>query len=182
MTVPDKQTSWWQRLKEGLSKSAGQITENISAVFTKRKLDAAALEELEEILIKADLGPAVAARLVEDFSKERFGKDVDEREVRTALSEQIEKILTPVARDLDVDAGKKPFVVLMVGVNGAGKTTTLGKMAKMLTDDGKKVMLVAGIHSALRRWGSLRCGVSGRERKSSRVRRVRTRRRWHIKD
>src|SRR6185369_3277144 len=100
MTVPDKQTSWWQRLKAGLSKSAGQITENISAVFTKRKLDAAALEELEEILIKADLGPAVAARLVEDFSKERFGKDVDEREVRTALSEQIEKILTPVARDL----------------------------------------------------------------------------------
>lgn len=143
MTEPNK-TSWWQRLRSGLSKSSSQLTENIAAVFTKRRLDEAAVEELEEILIRADLGPAVAAKLAADFSKERFGKDVTDEEVRAALAGQIEEILKPVARDLDVDASKKPFVIVMVGVNGAGKTTTLGKMAKMLSDDGKKVMMVAG--------------------------------------
>jgi fused signal recognition particle receptor len=141
--MTDEKSSWWQRLKSGLTKSTTQLTESITAVFTKRKLDAAALEELEEILIKADLGPAVAAQLVADFSKARFGKDVDEREVREALAGQIAVMLEPVAKPL-VCPETKPTVLLMVGVNGAGKTTTLGKMAKAWRDEGKKVLLVAG--------------------------------------
>jgi len=142
--MENEKTSWWQRLKSGLSKSTSQLTESITAVFTKRKLDAAALEELEEILIQADLGPQLAAKLVADFSKTRFGKEVTDSEVREALAAQMTELLAPVAQPLVADASKKPFVLLMVGVNGAGKTTTMGKLAKQWRDEGKQVMLVAG--------------------------------------
>ena len=141
--MENEKTSWWQRLKSGLAKSTSQMTESITAVFTKRKLDAAALEELEEILIQADLGPQLAARLVADFSKTRFGKEVGDAEVREALAEQMTELLLPVVQPLTL-TNAKPFVLLMVGVNGAGKTTTMGKLAKQWTDEGKQVMLVAG--------------------------------------
>lgn len=135
---------WLSRLKEGLGRSTSKLTESIGAVFTKRKLDDEALEELEEALIAADLGPSVAARLVKDFGKTRFGKDVTDQEVREALAEDIGMLLEPYAKPLALTCGEKPFVVLMVGVNGVGKTTTIGKMAQYYSDQGLKVMMAAG--------------------------------------
>jgi fused signal recognition particle receptor len=142
--MTEQNQSWWQRLKSGLGKSTSKITDSLTGLFTKRKLDQTALDELEEALIAADLGPAVAAKLVEEFGRTRFGKEVTDTEVREALAGQIATLLQPVAKPLDVDTAHKPFVVLMVGVNGAGKTTTIGKLAKQWADAGLKVMLVAG--------------------------------------
>jgi fused signal recognition particle receptor len=137
-------TSWLSRLQSGLGRSSAKLSDGIGAIFTKRKLDDATLAELEELLIASDLGPATAARLVADFAKNRFGKDVAEAEVKTALAEQIAAILQPCAVPLKIDAAKKPFVVLVVGVNGAGKTTTIGKLAKHFRAQGLSVMLAAG--------------------------------------
>jgi fused signal recognition particle receptor len=120
-------TGFFGRLKAGLSRSAAKLTGGIAEVFTKRKLDDEALEELEEQLIAADLGPAVAARIIKNFRSTRFGKEVSQQEVRETLAAEISKILAPVALPLEIDTAKKPFVILMAGVNGAGKTTTIGK-------------------------------------------------------
>lgn len=144
MSETQEKTSWWQRLKGGLAKSTSQLTGGITKLFTHRKLDQVALDELEELLIAGDLGPATAAKLVEEFGRGRFGKDVTDAEVREALAAQITAILQPVAQPLVIDGSHKPHVIAMVGVNGAGKTTTLGKLAKQWTGDGKKVLLVAG--------------------------------------
>lgn len=141
MTEPEKK-NWFSRLKEGLSKTSSQLGDGITSIFTKRKLDDEVLEELEELLIRADIGPRVSARLVADFSKERFGKEVDDAEVKDALGVQISTILEPVAKALDV-VSHKPFVVLVVGVNGNGKTTTIGKLALQFKQQGKRVMLAA---------------------------------------
>lgn len=135
---------WLARLRGGLSRSTSKISEGITDLFTKKKLDQDVLDELEELLITADIGPSTAARLVADFGKSRFGKDVSDDEVRNALSAQITEILAPCAKPFEIDPDHKPYVVLMVGVNGAGKTTTIGKMAKHYTDAGLKVMLAAG--------------------------------------
>ncbi len=140
----ETKTSWWQRLKGGLAKSTTQLTTGITQLFTHRKLDQAALDELEELLIAADLGPVTAAKLVEEFGRNRFGKDITDVEVKEALAGQITEILKPIAGALTLKPEHKPHVIAMVGVNGAGKTTTLGKMAKQWKDEGKKVMLVAG--------------------------------------
>lgn len=137
-------TSWLARLRGGLARTSSKLTEGVSALLTKRKLDAQVLEELEELLITADLGPAVAARLVADFGKERFGKDVTDSEVKEALAAQIGVLLAPYAQPLVVDAAHKPYVILMVGVNGSGKTTTIGKLASLYKAEGKSVMLAAG--------------------------------------
>lgn len=102
------------------------------------------LDELEELLIAADLGPATAAKVVKEFGRTRFGKDIAENEVREALAEEIAKILAPVAVPLVIEPARKPHVVLVVGVNGTGKTTTIGKLAKQLRDEGRSVMLCAG--------------------------------------
>ena len=136
--------SWLSRLRGGLSKSAQRVTESITGVFTKRKLDQATLGELEDALIQADLGVAVAARLVEKLGKERFGKEVTDEEVRAAFAEDIAEILRPVALPLAIDPARKPYVVLVVGVNGSGKTTTIAKLAHLLKGEGRKVMLAAG--------------------------------------
>ncbi len=135
---------WFTRLREGLSRSSSKLSEGISSIFTKRKLDDEALEELEELLIAADLGPAVAARLAEDFGKTRFGKDVEPEEVRSALAGALAEILTPVAEPLQIDREQKPFVILTVGVNGTGKTTTIGKLARSWSGQGLRVGLAAG--------------------------------------
>ena len=121
---------WLSRLTKGLSKSSNKIGDNITSVFTKRKLDQDALNELEDILIMADIGPTTAAKLVEDFSQERFDKEITPLEIRKALAGQMADVLEPVAQPLDITtADKKPFVMLVCGVNGAGKTTTIGKLA-----------------------------------------------------
>jgi fused signal recognition particle receptor len=141
--APEKR-GWLSRLKAGLSRSSGKLGDGISGIFTKRKLDDAALEELEELLISADLGVATAAKLTAHLAKDRFDKDVSPEEVRQALADDIAGILAPVAIPLDIDPAKQPHVVLVVGVNGSGKTTTIGKLAKLHRDAGRAVMIAAG--------------------------------------
>lgn len=136
--------SWLDRLKSGLSKSTTKLTDGIAGIFTKRKLDDAALEELEEVLITADLGPATAAKLTASLAASRFDKEVSDEEVRGALAEDIGKILEPVATPLNIEPSRKPHVVLVVGVNGSGKTTTIGKLAQHYRGQGLKVTLAAG--------------------------------------
>jgi fused signal recognition particle receptor len=130
---------WLSRLSAGLKKSSQKFTD----ILTKRLLDEKALEELEEILIAADLGPKTAAKIVGEFSKNRFGKEVDDEEIKHALAGEIQKILNPVAKPLGFKSEVKPQVILMTGVNGAGKTTTIGKMAAQYQRDGKTVMMAA---------------------------------------
>lgn len=139
----ENKKSWLTRLTSGLAKSSSKMTESITSVITKRKLDDETLEELEEALIVGDLGPSTAARLTGDLAASRFGKDVTDEEVREALAEGIIDILAPVAKPLEIGAGS-PHVILFAGVNGTGKTTTIGKLAKRFTDEGKSVMLAAG--------------------------------------
>ncbi|HEY6432602.1 MAG TPA: signal recognition particle receptor subunit alpha, partial [Acetobacteraceae bacterium] len=134
----------FSRLKEGLTRSTQKLTEGISAVFKKRRLDDAALEELEDVLIAADLGTEVARRVIASFRRSRFGTEVTDEEIKQALAEEIGAILEPVAQPLRLDPAKKPHVVLVVGVNGTGKTTTIGKMAQSYRDTGKRPVLVAG--------------------------------------
>ncbi len=137
---------WLSRMTKGLSKSTNKLGQGITDVFTKRKLDDAALEELEEILITADMGPKTAAALVADFAENRFDKEVEDFEVKQKLAESMTEMLEPVAVPLDIDAVEnKPFVMLVCGVNGAGKTTTIGKMAyEYHMKQHKNVMIAAG--------------------------------------
>jgi fused signal recognition particle receptor len=138
---------FFSRLKEGLSRSTQKLTEGITgitSVLRKRRLDDAALEELEEVLIAADLGTEVARRIVENFRRTRFGKEVTDEEIRQALAEEIAAILEPVAHPLQLDPEKRPHVVLVVGVNGTGKTTTIGKLAQVYRQQGLRPVLVAG--------------------------------------
>ncbi len=135
---------WFGRLKSGLSKSSQKIAGGITELFTKRKLDAGALEDLEEILITADMGVATAAKLSASLADRRFDPEVAADVVQAALAEDIAQILEPVAKPLEIDAAHAPHVVLVCGVNGSGKTTTIGKMAKTYSDAGLKVMLAAG--------------------------------------
>jgi fused signal recognition particle receptor len=135
---------WLSRLRAGLSKSTKRVTESITGLFTKKKLDQQTLDELEDALIQADLGVSVAARLVEKLGKERFGKEVTDEEVRAAFADDIAEILQPVATSLAIDPARKPHVVLVVGVNGSGKTTSIAKLANLFRSQGKKVVLGAG--------------------------------------
>jgi len=152
------------RLKQGLSRSTAKISESIGAVFTRRKLDDAALSDLEDVLVAADLGTAVAARIIGEFRRTRFGSEVTDDEVKQALAGEIAKILAPVAIPFELDRGRKPHVVLMVGVNGTGKTTTIGKLAQQYREQGIRAVLAAGdtfraaAVEQLQVWGS-RAGV-----------------------
>jgi fused signal recognition particle receptor len=135
---------WFQRLKEGLGKTSSRLSEGITGLFTKRKLDATTLEEFEDLLIQADLGVETAMRITEALSKGRYEKGISADEVRAVLAAEVERVLTPVARPLTIDAGRKPHVVLVVGVNGTGKTTTIGKLAQQFRQQGRKVTMAAG--------------------------------------
>jgi len=135
---------FFSRLRAGLSRSTARLTENLTGLFRKRRLDDAALEELEETLIMADLGLPASRRIVAGFRRTRFGKEVGEDEVKSALAEEIAAILEPVARPLAPDWGTKPYVVLVVGVNGTGKTTTIAKLAQNYRAEGRRVMMAAG--------------------------------------
>ncbi|MDA8253078.1 MAG: signal recognition particle-docking protein FtsY [Rhodospirillales bacterium] len=132
------------RLKQGLARSSARITESIGAVFVRRKLDDAALADLEDALVAADLGTQVAARVIAAFRRTRFGREVTDEEVREALAGEIADILRPVAKPLELDRTLRPHVVLVVGVNGTGKTTTIGKMALAYRAQGLRPVLVAG--------------------------------------
>ena len=137
-------TSWFERLRAGLTKTSSKLSDGITGVFAKRKLDAGTLDELEDLLIQADLGLETAARITDALEKGRYEKGISPEEVRAVLAAEIEKILTPVAKPLEIDSMAKPHVILTVGVNGTGKTTTIGKLAAKYVKTGEKVMLVAG--------------------------------------
>jgi fused signal recognition particle receptor len=136
--------SWLQRLSQGLSRSSRELTGNIAGVFTKKRLTEDTLQDLEDVLIRADLGMETALRITDALSTSRYGRDVSDADVRAIMSSEIEKVLTPVAKPLELDLSVKPHVVLVVGVNGTGKTTTIGKLAAKLTSGGLKVTLAAG--------------------------------------
>jgi fused signal recognition particle receptor len=143
MTEPKR--GWFSRLTEGLTRSSKQMSEQITQVFVaKEPLDQAKLDELEEMLIEADLGPQSAARITERFSAEKFGKNIDEDEIKESLAAAIGDELSAREGDFDPLSGPRPYVVLFIGVNGSGKTTTLGKIAHDLTGKGAKVLIVAG--------------------------------------
>ena len=144
--VPDPASpaGWFGRLKAGLSKTSSKLSVGITGLFTKRKLDAATLEELEDLLIQSDLGVETAGRITAAISRARVDKGLGPDEVRKILASEVERILTPVARPLVIDAARKPHVILVVGVNGTGKTTTIGKIAAQLVDEGRTVLLAAG--------------------------------------
>lgn len=132
-----------QKLGLGLKKTSGRITSGINDIFTKRKLDAQTLEELEELLLSADMGVKASTRIIEAFSKQRMDKEVEMQEIRMALAAEIAKILKPCEAEFKLDPQAKPSVILMVGVNGAGKTTTIGKLAAKLKAKGQQVSLIA---------------------------------------
>jgi fused signal recognition particle receptor len=136
--------SFFARLRQGLTRSSNALSEGIVSVFTKRRLDEAALEEFEDLLIKADLGVDTAARIADRLRETRFNREVSDEEIKAVLAAEIEAALAPVARPLELDAAARPHVILVVGVNGTGKTTTIGKLAAKLARDGKSVMLAAG--------------------------------------
>jgi fused signal recognition particle receptor len=134
--------SLWRRLSSGLSRSASKLSSGFKGLAS-RKLDAATVEELEELLIQADVGTGTAAKIARAVSDSRPGRSLEDQEIRTLVANEIEKTLNPVAKPFSLDAAHKPFVALAVGVNGSGKTTTLGKLAARLQADGSKVMLAA---------------------------------------
>jgi len=137
-------SDWGTQLLRGLASSSAKLTGGISELFTKRKLDQAALDELEELLITADLGVATAAQLTQSLAKKRLDQDITPDEVKSLLADDISMILGRVVRPLRVDPAIRPFVVLVCGVNGSGKTTTIAKLANQWRSEGKSVMLAAG--------------------------------------
>ena len=141
---PVAKASWFQRLKSGLGKTSSKLSEGIGGLFSKRKLDGATLEDLEDLLIQSDLGIATAGRITQAISKGRFEKGISADDVRAILSAEVERVLAPVAQPLVVDGRHKPHVIMMVGVNGTGKTTTIGKLAAKFRAEGKTVVMAAG--------------------------------------
>jgi fused signal recognition particle receptor len=134
---------WLSRLRQGLSKSSDALTTGITDIFTKRKLDSAAIEELEDILIGADLGLEMSARIAAAVAQGRYDRQIDPEEVKAVLAREVAKVLKPVEAPLEFGRGRKPFVVLVVGVNGSGKTTTIGKLGAIARREGLSVMLAA---------------------------------------
>ncbi len=142
--TPQPKTSWLGRLTGGLSRSSGMLSESITGIFTKRKLDDNMLEELEDSLLRADLGVATATAITDALRADRYDRDIDADEVKAVMAAEIAQVLAPVATPLAVHPGHKPHVILVVGVNGTGKTTTIGKLAAKFRADGLSVTLAAG--------------------------------------
>jgi fused signal recognition particle receptor len=138
------QGSWWRRLKEGLSRSSAGLSTGISDLFTKRRLDAATLDDFEDVLLRADLGVDTATRITRAIASGRYGRDLDPDAVKHILVDEIAAQLSTVAKPLSIDSSRKPYVILVIGVNGSGKTTTIGKLGAKLKAQGRSVMLAAG--------------------------------------
>ena len=136
--------SWWRRLSAGLKRTSSSLGSAVADLVTKRKLDRVPLEDIEDVLLRADLGTEVAARIAEAVGKGRYDKAVSADDVTAIVATEVEKVLAPVAKPLEIDAGRTPFVILVVGVNGSGKTTTIGKLAARFSAEGRRVMLAAG--------------------------------------
>lgn len=141
---PPQKKGFFSRLKDGLAKTSGRLSDGVTSIFTKRKLDDETLEELEDLLVSADLGVAAASRVTTSLAKDRYDKEISEEEVKQALADEVAKTLSPLQRPLTLNSAHRPHVILMTGVNGAGKTTTIGKLASKFKAEGKSVMLAAG--------------------------------------
>jgi fused signal recognition particle receptor len=143
--TPEKtKLSWWRRLSSGLKRTSSSLGTAVADLVTKRKLDRAMLEDIEDVLLRADLGTEVAARISAAVGHGRYDKTVSADDVKAVVATEVEKVLSPVAKPLVIDGAHKPFVILVVGVNGSGKTTTIGKLAAKLAAEGRQVMLAAG--------------------------------------
>jgi fused signal recognition particle receptor len=136
--------SWWRRLSGGLKRTSSSLGTAVADLVTKRKLDRAMLEEIEDVLVRADLGTEVAARISAAVGVGRYDKAITADDVKTVVAAEVEKVLAPVAKPLAIDNTQKPFVILVVGVNGSGKTTTIGKLAAKFASEGRSVILAAG--------------------------------------
>jgi fused signal recognition particle receptor len=144
-TTPEKtKLSWWRRLSGGLKRTSSSLGSAVADLVTKRKLDRAMLDDIEDVLLRADLGTEVAARIAAAVGVGRYDKSISADDVKSVVATEVEKVLVPVAKPLLIDETQKPFVILVVGVNGSGKTTTIGKLAAKLSAEGRKVMLAAG--------------------------------------
>ena len=137
------QTGWFERLSSGLTKSSRQLSISLTELFTHRRLDQSMLDELEEVLIRADLGVDLSGRIAAAIGQGRFQKEIAPEEVRRVLAAEITKVLKPVEVPLTFGS-ERPHVILVVGVNGSGKTTTIGKLGAIAVREGFKVMLAAG--------------------------------------
>ena len=144
-TTPEKtKLSWWRRLSSGLKRTSSSLGSAVADLVTKRKLDRAMLDDIEDVLLRADLGTEVAARIATAVGVGRYDKAITADDVKSVVATEVEKVLAPVAKPLEIDQAHKPFVILVVGVNGSGKTTTIGKLAARLNAEGRRVMLAAG--------------------------------------
>ena len=139
-----ERSGWWSRLTKGLSRSSSSLGQGLTGIFTKRRLDLATVEDLEDLLIRADLGVETSLRIVDTVRQGRFDKGIGADDVQGIIAAEVERVLAPVAVPLRIDADTSPFVILVIGVNGSGKTTTIGKLASKFKRDGKSVMLAAG--------------------------------------
>jgi len=135
---------WWLRLAGGLKRSSSALGGAITDLVAKRRLDAGTIADIEDVLIRADLGLDTAGRIAAALGEGRYDAAISPEEVKAVVAAEVEKALAPVARPLAIDASKKPFVILVVGVNGSGKTTTIGKLAAKFRAEGRTVMLAAG--------------------------------------
>src|ERR1700743_3456611 len=144
MTEEAPKQSWWRRLSSGLKRTSSSLGTALADLVTKRKRDRSMLDDIEDVLLRADLGTEVAARISDAVGHGRYDKAISADEVKAVVASEVEKVLAPVAKPLVIDETKKPFVILVVGVNGSGKTTTIGKLAEKLSAEGRKVMLAAG--------------------------------------
>ena len=140
----DEGGGWWSRLRKGLSRSSSTLGQGLTGIFTKRRLDLATVEDLEDLLIQADLGVATALRIVDTVRDGRFERGIDAKDVQGVIAAEVERALGPVAKPLVVPRAATPFVILVIGVNGSGKTTTIGKLAAKFKREGRTVMLAAG--------------------------------------
>jgi fused signal recognition particle receptor len=136
--------SWWRRLSDGLKRTSSSLGSAVADLVTKRKLDREMVGEIEDVLLRADLGTEVAARISAAVGEGRYDKAISADEVKTVVATEVEKVLSAVAKPLIIDSARRPFVILVVGVNGSGKTTTIGKLAARFGSEGRKVMLAAG--------------------------------------
>jgi fused signal recognition particle receptor len=143
-TEAQERRGWFARLKAGMARSSERLNAGINTIFNHRRLDDAALLELEELLIASDMGIGIAAEVTEELRRTRFNQEISPEEVRGALAEEVIRLVEPVMKPLRLDLGHKPFVILVVGVNGSGKTTTIAKLAKQYRDAGHDVVLAAG--------------------------------------
>jgi fused signal recognition particle receptor len=135
---------WHKRLLGGFKKTSERLTENLTGLVTKSKLDADALDQIEEALIISDLGPAMAARIRAKLGDARYERGIDEAGIRGVVAEEIAKVLEPVAKTIEIEAFPRPQVILVIGVNGSGKTTTIAKLAHQFLEQDYGVMLAAG--------------------------------------